>query len=63
MYFLERLRSFNAENLMSISQRAAKLLAVKVGGLKCVQVCSAWVQVHPGSNHSQSLMDSNFAAL
>ena len=32
--FLKRFRSFNAKNLGSVGQRAAKLLAVKVGGLK-----------------------------
>ena len=30
----KRFRSFNAKNLRSVGQRAAKLLAVKVGGLK-----------------------------
>ena len=30
----KRFRSFNAKNLGSVGQRAAKLLAVKVGGLK-----------------------------
>ena len=32
--FFKRFRSFNAKNLGSVGQRAAKLLAVKVGGLK-----------------------------
>ena len=32
--FFKRFRSFNAENLKSLSERAAKLLAVKVGGIK-----------------------------
>ena len=32
--FKKGFRSFNAENLGSAGQRAAKLLAVKVGGLK-----------------------------
>ena len=32
--FFKRFRSLNAENLGSVGQRAAKLLAVKVGGLK-----------------------------
>ena len=34
VYLFKRFRSFNAENLKSVGQRAAKLLAVKVGGLK-----------------------------
>ena len=32
--FFIRFRSFNAKNLGSVGQRAAKLLAVKVGGHK-----------------------------
>ena len=32
--FFKKFRSFNAKNLESVGQRAAKLLAVKVGGLK-----------------------------
>ena len=34
MYFFKRFRSFIAKNLGAVDQRAAKLLAVKVGGLK-----------------------------
>ena len=34
LIFFKRFRSFNAKNLGSVGQRAAKLLAVKVGGLK-----------------------------
>ena len=34
LYFKKGFRSFNAENLGSVGQRAAKLLAVKVGVLK-----------------------------
>ena len=34
MCFFKRFRCLNAENLGSVGQRAAKLLAVKVGGLK-----------------------------
>ena len=34
MCFFKRFRSIDAENLESVGQRAAKLLAVKVGGLK-----------------------------
>ena len=54
-----------------MGQRAAKLLGVKVGGFKkksatlsiSVKMCacaSTWVQLRLGSNHSQSLTDSNF---
>ena len=54
-----------------IGQRASKLLAVKVGGLKKKSTIwprplsnqSARVQLQPGLNLSQSLTDSNFAAL
>ena len=59
---------------MFVGQRAAKLLDIKVGGLKkksatlaiTAEVCaskSARIRIRPGSNHSQSLMASNFAAL
>ena len=34
MCFFNRFRCFNAQNLGSVGQRAAKLLAVKVGVLK-----------------------------
>ena len=55
----------------SVDQRAAKLLAVNFGGLKKKSANRPWphsnhsasVREHPGSNHSQSLMASNFAAL
>ena len=55
----------------SIGQRALKLLAVKVGGLKKKSAAWPWpqsnqsarIRIQPGSNHSQSLMASNFAAL
>ena len=66
----KKIRSFDAENLGSVGQRAAKLLAVKVGGLK--KVCQpapapvsqcARVRTPAPSNHSQSLMAGNFAAL
>ena len=68
---LKMFRSFNAENLRSVGQRAAKLLAVKVGGLmkKSATQPQPWsnrlarIRVVPGSNHSQSLMAGNFAAL
>ena len=55
----------------SVGQRVSKLPALKVGGLKKKSV--AWPRPHsnhsalvrdvPGSNHSQSLMAGNFAAL
>ena len=71
MCFFKRFRCLNVKNLGSVGQRAAKLLAVKVGGLKkksAVQPRPHWNQLahireRPGSNHSQSLMASNFAAL
>ena len=67
----KRFRSFNAKNLGSVCQRAAKLLAVKVGGLKKKSASRPRPQSAslPGfeprsrSNHSQSLMASNFEAL
>ena len=68
---LKRFRILNAENLGSVGQRAAKLLAVKVGGLKKKSAGrprphsnqSARVRFWSRSNHSQSLMASNFATL
>ena len=65
--FLKKIRSFDAKNLGSIDLRAAKLQAVKVGDLKkslppdpgptrTIRICVE-------SNHSQSLMAGNFAAL
>ena len=67
-------RSLNAENFGSVGQRAAKLLAVKVGLLKKksaasaipAEVCASAISPGsrtPGSNHSQSLTASNFVAL
>ena len=61
----------NAENLWSLGQRAAKLLSVKVGGLKKKSAIrprphsnrSARIREHPGSNHSQILMAGYFATL
>ena len=55
----------------SVGQRALKLLAVKVGGLKKMSAAQPWphsdqsaqIRVRPGLNHSQSLMAVNFAAL
>ena len=41
MYFFKRFRTFNAKNLGSAGQRAAKLLAVKVGVLKKKSAASA----------------------
>ena len=57
MCFFKRFRCLNAENLGSVGQRAAKLLAVKVGGLKKKS------SNRPRSNHSQTLTASNFEAL
>ena len=71
LYFRKGFRSFNTENLGSVGQRASKLPAVKVGGHKKKSADrprplsnqSARIRVVPGSNHSQSLMAGNFAAL
>ena len=41
MHFEKMLRFFNAENFGSVGQRAAKLLAVKVGLLKKKSAASA----------------------
>ena len=61
----KKIRSFDAKNLGSVGQRPAKLLAVKVGGLKKGLPASPGPSqpVCPGSNQSQSLMACNFAAL
>ena len=67
-------RSFNAENVGSVGQRAEKLLAVKIGVLKKksaasaisamrVQSHSAPVRFRASSNHFQSLTAGNFEAL
>ena len=57
-------------NIGSVDLGALKLLAVKVRGLKkslppdpAPLESVSWIQEHPGSNHSQSLMAGNFAAL
>ena len=69
MCIFKRFRCLNAENLESVGQRAAKLLAVKVGGLKeslpagpgpSQPVCSGSMPAR--SNHSESLMAGKFAA-
>ena len=63
----KKIRSFDAKNLGSVDLRAAKLLAVKVGDLKKSLPPdpghTRTSRVYAGSNHSQSLMASNFAAL
>ena len=63
----KKIRSFDAENLGSVDLRAAKLLAVKVGDLKkSLPPDPGHTRTRPvcaGSNHSQSLMARNFAAL
>ena len=69
--FLKGFRSFIAENLGSVGQRALKLPAVKFGGHKKKSAHwprplsnqSARIRVVPGSNHSQCLMASDFAVL
>ena len=71
LHFEKGFRSFNTENLRSFGQRAAKLPAVKVGGHKKKSADQPWplsnqsarIRVVPGSNHSQSLKASHFAAL
>ena len=70
-YLFNGFRSFDIVNMGSVGQRASKLLAVKVGGLKKKSAIwprplsnqSARIRVVPGSNHSQSLMAGHFAAL
>ena len=69
--FFKRFRCLNAENLGSVGQRVAKLLAVKFGGLKKKSAGRPWPQSasllgfdsRSRSNHSESLMAGNFAAL
>ena len=71
MYFFKRFRSYNAENLGSVDQRASKLPLFKVGGLEKKSANWPWphskqsarVRCLARSNHSQSLMAGNFAAL
>ena len=74
LYFVKGFRSFHIINIESVGQRTSKLLAVKLGVLKKKSVASAIPvelcaspfdlgSVCSGSNHSQSLMASNFAAL
>ena len=67
----KRVRTLNAVNMGSVGQRAAMILAVNVGGLKKKSANRpwphskqlAWVRFRSRSNHSQSLMAGNFAAL
>ena len=67
----KRFRSFNTVNMGFVGQSASKLLAAKVGGLKKkfafwprpLSNQSAGVRPRLGSSLSQSLTDSNFAAL
>ena len=64
-------RTFNAVNLGSVGQRTTKLLSVKVEGLTKKSAIRPWphsnqsarVRFRSRSNHSQSLMAGNFAAL
>ena len=71
VYFFKRFRSFNSKDLGPLDQRASKLQAVNVGGLKQKSAAqprphsnqSARIQEPPGSNHSQSLLACNFPAL
>ena len=64
--------AYNAENLGSVDQRVAKLLAIELCAYmhtlqplrpKSVKAPSAQIRVRLGSNHSESLMASNFAVL
>ena len=56
MCFFKKLRYYNAENLGSVGQRAAKLLAVKVGVLKkksaalAIPANACAITFGPGSN-------------
>ena len=69
--FFKRFRCLNAKNLGSVGQRAAKLLAVKVGGLKKKSAGRPWPQSasllrfdsRSRSNHSESLMAGNLVTL
>ena len=62
-YILKRFRSFHTGNIGFVGQRAAKLLVIKVGGLKKKSATLAiTAKVCASTNHSQSLMDGNFAA-
>ena len=62
----KKIRSFDAENLGSVGQRAAKLLAVKVGGLKKKSAASAIPPelcasvIGPGSSSSGVELFSKF---
>ena len=47
LYFKKGFGSFNIENLGSVGQRAAKLLAFKVGGSK--KKSAIWPRPHPTS--------------
>ena len=70
IYFGKGFRSFYTIDIGSAGQRAAKLLAVKVGGSPkksaafaitaevCVNICLAQVHLLQCSNHSQSLSSS-----
>ena len=69
--FKKGFRSFNTDNVGSVGQRASKLPAVKVGGLKKKSAAQPWphsnqsasVRSRTNLNHSQSLMAGNFAAI
>ena len=71
IYFEEMLRFFHTINKGSLGQRATKLPAFKVGGLKKKSAGRPWPYLNQSaqdrslasSNHSQSLKAGNFAAL
>ena len=62
---------FNTVNMESVNLKASKLPAFKVEGLEKKSAAQPWphsnqsapIRVRPGSNHSQSWMAGNFAAL
>ena len=58
--FFKKFRSFNAKDLGFVGQRAAKLLAVKVGGLKKV-CCLAPAPLKPVSLDSSSPVVESFS--
>ena len=69
--FLNGLDLLIAEILRSFGQIVSKIPVVKVGGLMKKSAIRPWphsnqsarVRGRPGSNHSQTLMAGNFAAL
>ena len=54
MCFFKKFRRLNAENLGSVGQKVAKLLAVKVGGLKKKSATQAPAPLEPIGPHSRT---------